>query len=267
MSAPEPSARSHIWTMAVTHQAFRREFELAPRIVRDIAPDEPERHDRAADWFATMLGFMHHHHENEDLLMYPLLAGRAEQPLLDRMEVQHRELASVVDRAQERLSAWRRDDPASAEALAAAFDDMLPVLIEHVDAEEAQVMPLVGEYLTAEEYGRQGTRGNGADPRALMMTFGSVVEQASEREGEIMLAYPPRTRASSVARVGGRRVPNDGETAARRSRADLAPRRARRPGVGRPGGQHAAMRAVDGSYLVAPNSLDSPNHTNQESQP
>lgn len=191
MSAPEPSARSHIPAMAVTHQAFRREFELAPRIVRDIAPDERKRHDRAADWFATMLGFMHHHHENEDVLMYPLLAGRAEQPLLDRMEAQHGELASAVDRAQERLSAWRLDDPASGEALAAAFDDMLPILIEHVDAEEAQVMPLVGEYLTAEEYGRQGTRGNGADPRALMMTFGSVVEQASEREGEIMLAYPP----------------------------------------------------------------------------
>lgn len=183
--------RPGIWTMAVTHQAFRREFELAPRIVRDVAPHERERHEQAVTWFAIMLGMMHHHHVNEDDLMYPLLAGRVPQPLLDRMEEQHHALADAVDRTQAALADWRPDVPSSGRVLAQAFDDMLPVLVQHVDDEEQQVMPLVADLLTAEQYERQATRGNKADPRTLMMAFGSVVEQATPEEAAGMLSYPP----------------------------------------------------------------------------
>ena len=188
----EADERPNIWSMAVVHQYYRREFELAPRIVRDIGPDEGERQQAAAAWFTTTLAMMHHHHVTEDDLMYPLLVGRAPQALLDRMEAQHEQVAAAVDRTEAALSTWRYGDIESARALAAAFDSMLPGLVEHLDSEEDDVMPLVAAYLTAEEYSRQGNSGNEAmAPRTLMMAFGAMVEQATPYEASVMLSHPP----------------------------------------------------------------------------
>ena len=174
------------------HQYYRREFELAPRIIRDIARDQRQRHELAADWFATTLAMMHHHHVTEDEMMYPLLLERAPGALLDRMEEQHRRVATAVDRTEACLSGWRHEDHASGLALAVAFNDLLCPLLEHLDAEEDEVMPVVAEYLSAEEYERQGTSANQImDPRTLMMAFGAMVEQATEDESRVMLAHPP----------------------------------------------------------------------------
>ncbi len=192
MPGPERHDRPNVWSMAVVHQYYRREFELAPRIVRDIGADEQLRHQQAAAWFATTLAMMHHHHVTEDELMYPLLEGRVPQRLLDIMEDQHRLVAAAVDRVEACLAEWRLDDPETVAALAAAFDELLPGLVKHLDDEEQEVMPLVAELLTAEEYGRQGGSGNEAlDPRTLMMAFGAMVEQASDYEAGVMLAHPP----------------------------------------------------------------------------
>lgn len=192
MTTTHTKDRPNIWSMAVVHQYYRREFELAPRIVRSMTPGQSERQQRSAEWFATTLAMMHHHHVTEDALMYPLLEGRAPQHLLDRMEEQHERVAAAVDVTESRLAAWRLDDPASGEALAQAFDAMLPVLVQHLDAEESEIMPMVADLLTAEEYARQGTSGNRfADRTALMMAFGAMVEQASPYEAAVMLSHPP----------------------------------------------------------------------------
>lgn len=192
MSTTQTEDRPDIWSMAVVHQYYRREFDLAPRVIRDLAPHEDERQRQAAAWFATTLAMMHHHHVTEDALMYPLLQGRAPQVLLDRMESQHERVADAVDAAEAALVDWRPADPESGETLAATFDAMLPELVRHLDAEEQEIMPLVAELLTVEEYARQGTSGNAfSDRRALMMAFGAMVEQASPYETEVMLSHPP----------------------------------------------------------------------------
>lgn len=192
MAESEPDDRPNIWSMAVVHQYYRREFDLAPRIIRDITVEQAGRQQAAAAWFATTLAMMHHHHITEDDFMYPLLIGRAPQALLDRMEAQHERVAAAVDRTEAALSAWRHGDASSAAALAAEFDRMLPDLVEHLDAEEDDLMPLVAEYLTAEEYARQGNSGNEAmDPQTLMMAFGAMVEQATAYEASVMLSHPP----------------------------------------------------------------------------
>ena len=192
MTEHESSARPGVWSMAVVHQYYRREFELAPRIIRDITSGEHERQQGAAVWFATTLKMMHHHHVTEDELMYPLLHGRVPQPMLDLMELQHEQVAAGVDRVGASLARWNHDLPESSEALADAYDQLLPILVEHLDSEELDVMPLVAEHLSVEEYERQGTSGNQImDPRTLMMAFGAMIEQASDFEAGVMLSHPP----------------------------------------------------------------------------
>ena len=192
MSISDSTVRPGVWSMAVVHQYYRREFELAPRIIRDIKPVERKRHQQAAAWFATTLKMMHHHHVTEDEFMYPLLEGRVAQSMLDLMEEQHRMVAVGVDRVEARLAGWDQDSPESSQALATVYDELLPILREHLDSEELDVMPLVAEHLSVEEYERQGTSGNQVlDPQTLMMAFGAMIEQASEFETGVMLSHPP----------------------------------------------------------------------------
>ena len=195
---PAGTRQADVRDMAIVHQAYRREFALAPRILRDLLPEEHERRAAAAEWFGVMLLSMRHHHVAEDALLYPLLDGRAPRELLDHMERQHRMVAQAVATVQARLEEWERATAGSAEALAGSYEALLDVLIPHLDDEELAIVPLIGKYLTAEEYGRMATSGNGRyTPRILMMAFGAMIEQCSAADAEFMLSHlPPDVRAT-----------------------------------------------------------------------
>jgi hypothetical protein len=190
--------RADVRDMAIVHQAYRREFALAPQILRDLRPQEQERRAAAAEWFGVMLLSMRHHHVAEDALLYPLLQGRVPQELLDRMEQQHRLVEQAVTAVQARLGEWEQGEAGSAQTLAGSYEALLAVLVPHLDDEEHSIVPLIGDQLTAEEYGRMATSGNGRyDPRTLMMAFGAMIEQCSAPDTEFMLSHlPPDVRAA-----------------------------------------------------------------------
>jgi hypothetical protein len=195
---PARARRADVRDMAIVHQAYRREFAVAPQILRELLPREHERRAAAAEWFGVMLLSMRHHHVAEDALLYPLLDGRAPRELLDHMERQHRLVEQAVATVRERLDDWERGNAGSAEALAAAYEALLDVLIPHLDDEERTIVPLIGDCLTAEEYGRMATSGNGRyTPRILMMAFGAMIEQCPAADAEFMLSHlPPDVRAA-----------------------------------------------------------------------
>jgi hemerythrin HHE cation binding domain-containing protein len=197
--------RADVRDMAIVHQAYRREFALAPQILRDLRPQEQERRAAAAEWFGVMLLSMRHHHVAEDALLYPLLQGRVPQQLLDRMEQQHRMVEQAVTAVQARLAEWEHRRAGSARALADSYVALLDVLVPHLDDEEQSIVPLIGDQLTAEEYGRMATSGNGRyDPRILMMAFGAMIEQCSAPDAEFMLSHlPPDVRAAWDSRGAG----------------------------------------------------------------
>lgn len=188
--------RADVRDMAIVHQAYRREFVLAPLIVRGLREDEPERRAAALEWFDSMLHSMHHHHVAEDALLYPLLAGRVSQQLLDHMEHQHQLVERAVDTVQARLADWQQGLPESAEALALAHEALTATVVPHLDDEERDIVPLIGNHLSAAEYGRMATSGNEQAPRTLMMAFGAMIEQCSPDDAEFMLSHlPPHVRA------------------------------------------------------------------------
>ena len=207
--APAGTRPPDVRDMAIVHQAYRREFALAPRILRDLLPEESDRRAAAAEWFAVMLLSMRHHHVAEDALLYPLLDGRAPRERLDHMERQHREVAQAVATVQTRLEEWERGRAGTAEALACSYEALLDVLVPHLDDEELTIVPLIGDYLTAEEYGRMATSGNGRyAPRTLMMAFGAMIEQCSAPDAEFMLSHLPRTSAPPGTPAAHRNTPN-----------------------------------------------------------
>lgn len=191
--------------MAIVHQYYRREFTLAPQIVRDLDPADNRRRQAAQEWFAGTLLAMHHHHIAEDELMYPLMQGHTPQELLDLMEVQHQAVDRGVRAVEAKLAAWIADEPESAENLAQAFDELRPVLIKHLDDEERLIVPLIAESVTAEDYRLMGTSGNDRyEPHYLMMSFGAMIEQCSAQDADFMLSHlTPEVRNSWYDHVGG----------------------------------------------------------------
>lgn len=199
----DPQGRADVRDMAIVHQYYRREFDLAPRILRDLQPEQVERRAAALEWLPTTIFAMHHHHIAEDELMYPLMVGSAPQDLLVLMEVQHQIVDAGVQAIEANLPAWQANEPGSAEALAAAYDAIYPELVKHLDDEEREIVPLIGDSLTAEQYARKGTSGNHFEPHMLMMMFGAMIEQCSVEDANFMLAFlPEEVRRSWDAYVG-----------------------------------------------------------------
>ena len=141
--------------MLMLHDSFRREFALMPGLVRGVATGDRERAQVVAEHVGYVSTILHHHHHGEDVDVWPLLAERCPAecaPLVEQMEGQHEEVARIGQAIDEGLRDWADAAEATREVLAAALVHLLPVLREHLAAEEELVVPLMEQYITAAEW-------------------------------------------------------------------------------------------------------------------
>lgn len=185
-------ALTDVRDMAIVHQFYRREFELAPRILRTLQQQQSDRRESLGWWLALVLLGMHHHHTAEDTHIFPVLQGRIAPDLIDRMAEQHEQVALATDAAEAALKLWRAAPEEGTAAVITAFEKLYPVLSRHLDEEEKEIVPLIERRMTPQEYGLMGTSGNRLyDERTLMMTFGGIVEQCSTEDAAYMISHLP----------------------------------------------------------------------------
>lgn len=151
------AAPAHTEEMAVIHRVFRRGFPMVAGLVRRTPPGATGRSHPVAAHLDFLLNGIHHHHTGEDENIWPLLLRRAapQADLVNRMEAQHAAVAERADRVRSLLDGWR-DSAAGGEALAEAIEEFTAALVEHLDDEEAHVVPLIRTHITAEEWERFG---------------------------------------------------------------------------------------------------------------
>ncbi|HEY5457410.1 MAG TPA: hemerythrin domain-containing protein [Acidothermaceae bacterium] len=187
--------RPLIQQMVVIHRVFRREFGLLPALIRDVAPDDVERASFVADHATGLLGFVHIHHSGEDEFLWPVLLERVEveADLIRRMEDQHLHVAALIPRAQELLPGWAAQPSAQrGEDLATTFEQIAAVLDEHLGEEEKQILPLVEEYLTLEEWARLGQHATASlSPPDLMASLAAILEEADDDERAMFTVVLP----------------------------------------------------------------------------
>jgi Hemerythrin HHE cation binding domain len=184
--------------MQLIHRVFRREFGLAPRLVRDAAGDRP-RARRVAAHLAEMLDFLHTHHTGEDLLLWPVLRPRVtlDAGLIDRMEAQHGQIAAAITAIRSDLAGWSgSSDPAAGDRIAAAVESMAGGLEIHLTEEEEQVLPLVAQVFTQAEWDELGKHGFAAIPaRRRLVILGHILEDADPAErARFLRRVPPAVR-------------------------------------------------------------------------
>ncbi|MGK5114246.1 hemerythrin domain-containing protein [Geodermatophilus sp. CPCC 205506] len=181
--------------MVVVHRVFRREFRLIPELARAVAPGDTARARVLAGHARMVLTGLHLHHTSEDELLWPKLLERAapDAALVHRMEDQHSRVEQAIERLGPALDRWEAEArPAVTEEVAAGFDTLRAALIEHLDEEEREILPLAARHVTQAEWSQLGEHGV-ADmrPRDLPIMFGAVVEEATPEERRAILAVLP----------------------------------------------------------------------------
>ena len=147
---PEPDLTS----IVVVHRAIRQDLRrLAACLAQVAARGAPPSQARAIGRYtATLLVEIRAHHENEDQVLWPVIAATAGQAVdLAPLTDDHRAIEAAVGRASQALASFRAQPHTHAE-LPASVADLRDMLDEHIADEEEQILPAMRRYLPAEAY-------------------------------------------------------------------------------------------------------------------
>ncbi|MFD1811934.1 hemerythrin domain-containing protein [Rhodococcus gannanensis] len=187
--------RPNVHEMVVVHRAFRREFRLAPDLIRGVPAGDAARASVVAGHLRLVLNGLEMHHTGEDAILWPLLLERAAPStgLVETMQAQHLRIEAYVARIVPSLDSWERQPtPDTGVALAALVEEFTSALIEHLDLEEREILPLVLRHLTAAEWDTVGDHGiDMMSKKELPLLFGAVLEDCDDAERRLMLRKLP----------------------------------------------------------------------------
>lgn len=139
------------------HEAIRRLFEQANRIVPKFDPvQKPWQAALFQQWFNDLFfRFIETHHEMEETIYFPQVAARI--TLSDRVTADHKTLIKYLHEVKD-FAALLVDTSSGAEAKASAVEKIKELLVTivnemtpHLDEEERDISPLVGQNFTEKE--------------------------------------------------------------------------------------------------------------------
>jgi hemerythrin-like domain-containing protein len=192
MSATQPI---DVRDMAIVHATFRNAFTESAQLLRANPTPSAERVAFLADHIDFGISMLHHHHESEDELLYPLLAERVPEQVdrVNAIEHQHQEVSGAIDAVSSAGKAWRGSPTAeNATELADRLDALNGVLQPHLDDEEQQIVPLAAVTLTQEEWEAMGEHSRSFIPKDRMpIAFGMVLEPLDEADRAHMKSVLP----------------------------------------------------------------------------
>lgn len=136
------------WSVQLAiHRAVRRDLA---RLATAFDADVPASADAIRAYWADFASALHHHHEFEDTVAWPLLARRLEgraDALLARNAAQHASMSAALDACEAAIASMTTDRSAARERLADATD----AINSHLDDEEADVLPLIPGAIDADD--------------------------------------------------------------------------------------------------------------------
>jgi hemerythrin-like domain-containing protein len=191
----QDTAPTDVHDMVVVHRVFRRELVLIPQLVHAVAPGDTTRAAVIAKHARLILSGLHLHHTGEDELLWPRLLERAapSSELVQRMEAQHHVVEDLIATLTPALARWEAEArPAVSEEVGATFDQLRVALLEHLDEEEASILPLAAEHLTQDEWNKLGEHAMKRMSKSQLPLMGwAILEEATPDEQSAMLATMP----------------------------------------------------------------------------
>ena len=198
--------RPDVHEMVVVHRAFRREFGAAADYIRRTPDGDTRRAEIVASHLRLCMAGLEMHHTGEDIVLWPLLLERAAPStgLVETMQAQHHAVDEHVEAITPALTAWEADPTrATGERLATLFERLTAALLEHLDLQEREILPLASRHVTAAEWNQMGEHGKDSmSPSQLPIMFGLVLEDADEEERARMLGNLPLPIRGLLKTVG-----------------------------------------------------------------
>jgi hemerythrin-like domain-containing protein len=210
--------------MIVVHTALLREFRLAPGVVQHVDPGDRRRARLVEQHLDLLCSLMHHHHQGEDDLLWPVLGPRLSpsgNAQLAVAEAQHAGIEQALDRVARARQSWAvAVDESSRDALVDALVALHGLLAEHLAFEEQNLLPLVAADLSEAEWQAVGEAGAKSVPKSrMMLVLGMFAYEGDPEVLAAMLAaapppvrllvprVAPRVYARYAARIHGTRTP------------------------------------------------------------
>lgn len=141
--------------MGIVHDALKRDLLRVRRVLSEAPAPQGRQRVALGQHVTWMLDFLHAHHSGEDVGLWPLVRKRnpAAAALLDSMEADHARIAPAADVAAETARTYTATTiDAARVALVGALDDLIELLVPHLDREVAEAMPVVAASITNREW-------------------------------------------------------------------------------------------------------------------
>jgi len=185
--------------MRMIHGVFRREFQLAPPMVRAVAEGDTAKAGRVRDHVVEISEMLHHHHSGEESLVFDKLAERAPACAIHVgiMRQQHEQVQALLDQVDGRSTTWVAKPTAEhRESLAALMDEISSTLNAHLGQEEDEILPVAETSMTEAEWNAVGEAGMASVPKnRLLVQLGYILEdQTPEERAQFMTRVPPPAR-------------------------------------------------------------------------
>jgi hemerythrin-like domain-containing protein len=192
--------------MVEMHRVFRHCFGRSRRLIGSVDHGDRERAMVVADYFANVLRLLQSHHEGEDQLLTPKLLERdpSQAERIKQVASQHAGVVDLMDCAEERLSAWSQSvNQPTATALVEALERLDAQLAVHLDAEEAEILPIAARCINVAEWGELPSHGmrHFAGDKQWLIT-GLIRDELSAGHRAAMDAHMPPPVAAMWAQSG-----------------------------------------------------------------
>ena len=190
--------------MTMVHTGFLREFFLMPELVKGVPDGNRDRAEIVAEHIAMMSFGLHHHHQAEDVGIWPRLLERAPEeirPLVHGMEKHHERIATGLEDLTKGIAAWRADPtPANRDAVTRTLADLLPVLREHLAEELEYVLPLIEKHIAGDEWDATFAAGlSQMPPESLPLVMGLMMYEGEPAAVQDSLNNVPEEIRPAVA--------------------------------------------------------------------
>jgi hemerythrin-like domain-containing protein len=186
--------------MYLIHTTLRRELRLGALQVRTVPEGDVERAAVLLEHLRLIDSVLHHHHDSEDRMVWPLLLDRAPVAageLVPLMHEQHGAIDAALAEVDARMPAFGETAGVrEGAALADALDGMVKLLVEHLAVEEERALPLMERNITQEEWTQVTSDGAGEfDQEKVPVLFGMMMYEGDpDTIRDIIDGMPPEVR-------------------------------------------------------------------------
>jgi hypothetical protein len=194
MTQEAGAVRPDVTDMIAVHGVFRDTLAAAPVLVGGVAAGDADRIALLANYYDNVLLFLEDHHETEEELVFPLLRQRCsgEDAFLDRLAEEHVEALELLAAARSSLEAWPGGGSAAGSAVVDSLKALHTQLVPHLDAEDAEALPLCAANLSVEEWGAlpgHGMANFGGDK--IWLILGLILQRMNEPQRAGVLEHLP----------------------------------------------------------------------------